>query len=159
MTFKNAVASAATPLKQAFKHGKQALGSHAGLVTCTANTRITGSVEVDNTLRRQYPNENRWDYGLGYSPPGSEKEFAVWIEVHSAYTSEVSVVLRKLSWLKIYLATNASELWAMTPQAGKPCVGFVWIATNGNHILPNTSQARQLALSAIGKPVSRLQLP
>lgn len=53
-----------------------------------------GSVDIDLRLSSKYPNSNRWDYVIGYG------DCAYFLEVHSAETSEVNVVLKKLNWLK-----------------------------------------------------------
>jgi hypothetical protein len=62
----------------------------------------------------------------------------------------VKSVLNKLQWLKDFLVNDAPEL-------NKEPKHFHWIASDGNHILPNSSQARQLAQSGI-KVVRELSL-
>ena len=57
----------------------------------------------------EFANQTRWDYGLGYQPANG-REQAVWVEVHSATTKEVSAVLRKLGWLRDWLEEHAEQL-------------------------------------------------
>ena len=55
---------------------------------------VTGSIDIDEDLREQFPTDNRWDYAVGYR--GSDAvEKAFFIEVHSAETSEIRCVVRK----------------------------------------------------------------
>ena len=160
MSFERAVRAAAPPVNNAYRPGKQALENrHRGKVTCADPRRLTGSIDLDSALARQptYANRPRWDYGLGYRPPqGSER--AVWIEVHSATTREVSAVLRKLQWLRGWLTTQATQLERMTVLTPND-VRYVWIASAGVHIPRNSRQARQLSQSSIRKPRQQLLLP
>ncbi|MGL5194454.1 MAG: hypothetical protein ACRC8Y_12785, partial [Chroococcales cyanobacterium] len=64
------------------------------------------------------------------------------VEVHSAKTDEVKTVIKKLEWLKEFLIQEAPELNQKPKQ-------FHWIASSGNHILPNSSQSRQLTKSGL----------
>lgn len=94
--FKEAVE--ATPeIKNCYQPGLQALGSYSTKIELLNNRECNGSVEIDECVRPNYPTANRWDYVVSY------KSAAYFIEVHSAETSEVSVVLTKLQWLKDWL--------------------------------------------------------
>lgn len=159
MTFKEAVAAAAPPVDAAYKPGKQALERrHRGKVDCADRQRLTGSINLDEALAREpgYANQPRWDYGLGYRPE-SGPECAVWVEVHSATTSEVSKVLRKLEWLRDWLNAEAEQLQKLTAAASG--ARFVWVASKGIQISGNSPQARLLSSSALSKPRKRLLLP
>ena len=159
MTFKQAVEAAPPPVNAAYRTGKQALKSgHRSKVTCADPQRLTGSIDLDSALAQQpgYAGKPRWDYGLGYRPSNG-KEQAIWIEVHSATTSEVSAVLRKLQWLRDWLNAQAVPLKRLTDRAGRD-IRFVWIASSGFNIPKNSPQFRQLNRS--GLPLkSRLELP
>ncbi len=160
MKFRDAVGQAEHPVPTAFEPGKKALEKrHRSLVNCDDPRRITGSIDLDATLTKvpKYASEPRWDYGLGYIPE-TGSECAVWVEVHSATTKQVSPVLRKLEWLKMWLSSNADELRKLTDSADENH-RFVWIASNGVHIPPNSSHARRLSESAIRKPRKMLNLP
>jgi hypothetical protein len=139
--------------------GKQAY--HAGLKALTAahrkriqqgEARILGSINLDGALCQRYPNEPRWDYGIGIQK--GNKPYAIWVEVHPANTSNVSEVLLKLRWLKGWLSGQATQLHALTP----PQRAYHWIATDGVHITPNSPEARQLAQAGLTMPREVLKL-
>lgn len=160
MKFRDAVGQAEHPVNTACKPGKKALErKHRNLVNCEEPQRITGSVNLDAALAslRKYASEPRWDYGLGYIPEDG-RECALWVEVHTATTREVSAVLRKLRWLEQWLNSSADDLRKLTDSADEKN-RFVWIASNGVHIPPNSRQARELNRSAIRKPRKTLNLP
>lgn len=143
MSFQEAIE--ATPLlKNALQNGLKALGSNSSKVKPSDPRKCEGSVDIDTAVKSTYPNDSRWDYALGYD--GTTH----FIEVHTAKTDEVKSVLKKLEWLKEFLSKDAPELH-------KEPKRFHWIASHGNHILPNSSQARQLATSGI-KVVKELSL-
>jgi len=76
----------------AFAPGLRALGKYSNIVELKDS--CDGSVDIDAAVAAKYPSANRWDYAFGYN---AKIHF---VEVHSANTSEVSVVLKKLQWLK-----------------------------------------------------------
>ena len=114
--------------------------------------KILGSVNIEETLHRRYPNEPHWDYAIGVQK--GNMPYAVWLEVHPASTSNVSEVLSKLRWLKEWLSSQATQLHALTP----PQRAYHWIATNGVHVVPNSPQARQLAQAGLTMPRRILNL-
>ncbi len=160
MSFEQAVRAAPHPVNGACRPGKQALENrHRGLVTCGDPRRLTGSLDLDSTLAQEpgYASQPLWDYGLGYQPEGGPEQ-AVWVEVHSATTKEVSRVLNKLRWLQDWLSTEAEQLRIMTDRTGAD-IRFVWIASAGVNISRNSPQARRLSQSAIRQPRKQLSLP
>ena len=160
MSFREAVEDAPPPVNGAYRAGIQAPeGRHRKHVTCGDARRLTGSIDLDRTLAREpgYANTPRWDYGIGYKP-GNGPEQAVWVEVHSATTREVSTVLRKLQWLRDWLNEEAEQLMRMTNAAAEDR-RYVWIASAGVRIPGNSPQARQLSTSGIGKVLRHLSLP
>ena len=135
MSFQTAIDK--TPLlKDHLKNGLRALGSNSSKVQPTDTSKCEGSVDIDSAVKSTYPNDSRWDYAVGYNGK------TYFIEVHSAKTDEVKSVLKKLQWLKDFLTKDA-------PDFDKERKSFHWVASSGNHILPNSSQARQLAKSGI----------
>ncbi len=159
-TFADAVKAAPQPVAAALQTGKQALSrAHRAQVVCEDETRWTGSIELDEALEQDpaHGNANRWDYGLGYKDPDG-RESAVWVEVHSAETGEVSTVINKLRWLKDYLPTNCPDLSALT-RAAPEKFRFVWVASGRYAILPNSPQLRALRTAGLDPPVRRLVLP
>jgi hypothetical protein len=131
--------------------GLQALGNHRRRVQCADIQRLIGSVALDDELKAKYPNDPRWDYGIGLRT--GKGESAVWIEVHPASTSEVTTVLTKLRWLKNWLKTQALLLDKLTTAQA-----YYWVATSGVHIRPGSPQARRLQLAGLPSPRSRIIL-
>ena len=135
MSFQSAIEN--TPsLKAAYQKGLQALGSNSSKIKPGNSKQCEGSVDIYTTLVAAYPNDSRWDYALGYNG------ITYFVEVHSAKTDEVKTVIKKLEWLKEFLIQEAPELNQEPKQ-------FHWIASSGNHILPNSSQSRQLTKSGL----------
>jgi hypothetical protein len=145
-TFKQAVEET-EEIKNGYQNGLKALGNYSNKVELGDTKKCEGSVAIDDCTESLYPQENRWDYVFGY------KGDAYFVEVHSAHTSEVSVVLKKLQWLKDWLNSKAPEIKKLQAKDK----AFIWIQTNGNHILPKSSQIRLLAEKGL-KPVSKLIL-
>jgi len=144
-TFKQVVE--ATPdVENGYQVGLGALGQYRNKINA-ANTRLlNGSVDIDACTTVKYPNENRWDYALAYS------QKVYFVEVHSANTGQVNVVLRKLQWLKDWLNSSAPEIKKMKAQ--QP---YYWIMSNNNRILKGSSQARQISQAGL-KPMPCLNL-
>jgi hypothetical protein len=135
MSFKISIEN--TPLlKDAFRNGLKALGSNSKKIKLADSRQCEGSVDIDTEVRDRYPNASRWDYGIGYG------ETTHFIEVHSAKTDEVKSVLNKLAWLKDFLVKDAPDL-------NREKKRFHWVASGANHVLPHSSQARQLAQAGL----------
>ena len=135
MSFISAVKK--TPLlKEALKPGLKALGANSSKIRPNSSQKCEGSVDIDAAVRRQYPNSPRWDYALGYDGKTHL------IEVHPAETHEVASLLKKLQWVKNFLAEDAPKLNEEPKQ-------FHWIASGRGAILPNSPQARRLAKQGI----------
>ena len=145
-TFKQAVEET-EEIKNGYQNGLKALGNYSNKVELGDTKKCEGSVAIDDCTESLYPQENRWDYVFSY------KGEAYFVEVHSAHTSEVSVVLKKLQWLKDWLNSKAPEIKKLQAKDK----AFIWIQTNGNHILSKSSQNRLLAEKGL-KPVSKLIL-
>lgn len=145
-TFKQVVEET-EEIKNGYQNGLKALGKYSSKVELGDTKQCNGSVAIDDCTASLYPQENRWDYVFSY------RDKAYFVEVHSAHTTEVSVVLKKLQWLKDWLNSKAPEIKKI--QAKEKA--FIWIQTNGNHILPKSSQNRLLAEKGL-KPASKLSL-
>ncbi len=148
LSFKEAV-EATKDIETCYQAGLKALGKYSGKISVKDPKKLCGSVDIDSCVAKKYPQSNRWDYAICYD--GS----VFFVEVHSANTGEVSTVLRKLQWLKDWLVAEAPEVNNLKVKYTAP---YYWIQSNGNHILPNSPQARQVALKGL-RPISILQLP
>ncbi len=137
----------ATPeISQCYQPGLRALGSNSSKIQ-PADTRCCyGSVDLDACLQTKYPDDNRWDYLLSY------KKKAYFVEVHPAHTSEVDTVLKKLNWLKKWLAAHAPLVDKQ--KAVKP---YYWIASGKANILKTSPHYRRAAQAGL-MPVSVLKL-
>lgn len=147
MTFKKAVED--TPdVATNFRTGLSALGTHSSKVTVSDTTQLQGSIDIDSSTTAKYPQANRWDYAFGY------RGEAFFIEVHSANTSEVSTVLKKLQWLKGWLNDQAPEINKLKAKNLPP---FYWIQSKGFAILKTSPQYRTAAQNKI-MPIIKLTL-
>jgi len=126
-------------LRDTYEPGLQALGNDSKKVHLADPKKCHGSVNIDKHLKTICPNENLWDYLFGY------EDKAYFVEVHPACTSEVQTVINKLAWLK-----NRMRRWSVLIQ-NMPKT-YHWIATNGIHILKDSSEARLLAKAGLSIP-------
>jgi len=133
------------------RDGLQALSSADRQRIHPQNPRsVTGSVDIDRDLRASFPEDNRWDYAVGYRG-ADDREKAYFIEVHPAETSEVKRILQKARALSDWARQHAPELWAMPRQ-------LHWVASGRCHIRLNDAYRRQLALAGLGSPKEMLDL-
>ena len=147
MTFKQAVE--ATPdVATGFRTGLNALGPYRSKITVSDTRLLQGSVDIDTCTATKYPNSNRWDYSFAYNGQ------VFFIEVHSANSSEVSTVLRKLKWLREWLNEKAPEI---NKQKAKSQTAFYWIQSK-NFAIPKTSPQYRAAEAAGLKPIANLSL-
>ena len=150
MIFQQAVVQTADLGASAFRYGLRALGNDSSRVQSASTRSLVGSVALDKVLRARYPDDPRWDYGIGLKK--SARVSAVWIEVHPASTSEVTTVLNKLKWLKNWLTNHAPALQKLTGVRS-----YFWVATRGVHIRPGSPQARLLQLAGLSLPRKRVE--
>jgi hypothetical protein len=145
--FKDAVL--ATPeVKDCYREGLQALGIHSSKVLLSDTRKAEGSVEIDACVSEKYPQDNRWDYALGYDGE------AYFMEVHTANTSQVSTVLRKLQWLKDWLHAEAPEINKIKAKERTP---FYWVFSKKFDIDKNSRQYKLLVQKGL-MPTSKLKL-
>ncbi len=130
-----------------YQSGLQALGKYSQKIVVVDTSKCEGSIDIDACTTAIYPNANRWDYALAYDSK------VYFVEVHSAETSEVSVVLRKLQWLKDWLNEKAPKVREL--KAEQP---YYWIQSGKFSILKNSPQAKTIAQSGL-RPIPKLILP
>lgn len=125
----------ATPsIKGAYCPGVQALEDRDRKMLAEGDRKLaTGSVALDEAVRKAHPTANRWDYGIGL--PADSGDMVLWLEVHHAASGEADRVLRKLEWLKHWLRTSAPELDRLPKK-------FVWLLSNVE-TNPNDRHRRQ----------------
>jgi hypothetical protein len=153
MAFRKAVIST-EELSDAYRLGLHALaGADRNRLECAQPRRLTGSVNLEASLRDRHPNEPIWDYGIGLRT-GNRNECAIWIEVHPASSGHVEALVKKVKWLKGWLQTSAPALNGMT----RGTAGFVWIASGRVLFQRSSRQARELAAAGVSFPCERFRL-
>jgi hypothetical protein len=145
--FKNAVEQT-EEVANCFQSGLSALGNHSSKIQVANKRDLQGSIDIDNCTRQKYPSSNRWDYAFAYAGE------IFFVEVHSAQTSEVATVLKKLTWLKDWLKRSAPEINKMKAVSQTP---FYWIQSKG-FAIPSQSRQYRLAVTKGLKPVSKIVL-
>jgi hypothetical protein len=113
-------------------------GEGKGKIRASDSRSILGSSNIDKDCLATYPNAHRWDYVVGYVL--SKTMVAHFIEVHSAVSSQVSVMRRKLDWLEAYLNRDANRA------LGRIAREYHWVASGRFKIPKNSPQYRQLLL-------------
>lgn len=113
----------ATPgISNAHQPGIQALEPRDRKLLAETDKKLaTGSIFLDDALKKSQPNANRWDYGIGLGD--DEHETVLWLEVHHAASKQADLLVKKLDWLKHWLRTAAPELEHMPRK-------FVWLLSN-----------------------------
>lgn len=139
-------------IKNCYQSGLQALGKHSKKIELGDHKFCEGSVDIDTCLKNdpynKYSRSNRWDYCFSY------KGEVYFIEVHGAITAEVSVVLKKLKWLKDWLHQEAPKLNRLKAKSKTP---YYWIQSDNFDIPKTSSQYRTIVQAGI-KPIPKLKL-
>ena len=121
-------------IKDALKPGLSALKGNSKAVRATDTKLIDGSVDIDEAVRDKYPEDSRWDYVVGYANE------AFFIEVHPAATSNVDEMVKKVKWLKDWLASSATDLKTLHKKEV-----YYWVPSGKVNILPGSVQYRKIA--------------
>lgn len=118
-------------------------------VSAPQSVRISGSVDLDECMRRKDPHANRWDYVIAKSVNPSDDEL-FYVEVHPAKSEEVSAMIKKRQWLEDWINSGQTRLDRMKTRST-----FTWIASGRILIQKNSSQDRLIRKHRLF-PVSRL---
>ena len=149
MEFERAVRETRGLGDDAYQPGMQALPRNdRAKVDCRNPALLTGSVFVDEALRHAQPNAPRWDYAVGVMDGRTEK--IVWVEVHPATTHGVTEVLRKLAWLRQWLAGDGLPLARLPAR-------HAWVASDRICIPRGSPQYKRAATAGL-LPKRRLEL-
>jgi hypothetical protein len=114
-------------------------GEGHGQIRAASADRLWGSVDVDGDCKAAYPEESRWDYAIGYGSEGGSKAQVFFVEVHSAVSSQVSAMAKKLDWLKGFLNRPRSAPLARLRRE------YHWVASGKVDIPRHLPQYRNLA--------------
>ncbi|MCQ2253142.1 MAG: hypothetical protein MJZ61_06815 [Bacteroidales bacterium] len=129
-------------IASAYKSGIQAIkGNERPKFSFPDSHCIKGSVDIDNALKSKYPEQNRWDYAIGYG------DLVVYAEVHPCSTSEVSTIINKRDWLLGWLKDTALNKFDKS---------LYWVATQGVAI-KDAKKKKELSMKGI-KVCSKLEL-
>jgi hypothetical protein len=146
----------ATAPRLALKPGLRAIkkGEGHGQIVAEVPQRLLGSAAIDDDCRPAYPTDDRWDYVIGYDRAG--KAIAHFVEVHSAETSEVTKMGKKLRWLQDFLLKPPQKkLSALDPE-------YHWVASGRFNIPKHVPQYRTLTTTlrkaGLRFPVKKLVL-
>lgn len=152
MTFREAVQG--TPhLERAWKPGLGALRTRdRGHIKPSDPRRLQGSVDVDAALREHEPNANRWDFAIGYRHTNRPKDCIYWVEIHTADDKEFDVVLRKMNWLRDWLAGDGRTLNQFESD-------FVWVSSGANSLTLGAPRLKQLAQLGLQQKTKFLRIP
>lgn len=132
-------------IKGKTKPGLSALGANSAHIKPSKTHLVTGSVDIDSSVKSLHPNEPRWDYAIGYA---NEVFF---VEVHPADTSNVNEMINKVNWLKEWLSSIAPDLKKL-----HKCGFYHWIPSGRMRISRNSPQYRRIAANniVIKKPLA-----
>ncbi len=147
LSFQEAV-KASPDVSENYCAGLTAFGKYSSKVSVDNTHYLQGSIDIDKSTEKKYPNDSRWDYAFAY------KGEVYFIEVHSAYSSEVSVLMKKFQWLNDWLIREAPEILKLKSKSRFP---FYWIQSKG-FAIPKTSPQYRQAISIGLKPIAKLNL-
>ena len=133
MTFKEKVEKIEA-IKNCYCEGLNAIEKKNKNYLRFSNSRsIEGSVNLDKCLKNTCPNDNRWDYAIGY------KNKVYFVEIHPATKNEIDTVFKKLEWLK---RNKQNTVF-------KSDNNYYWIGTDGVKISPSSNDYKKIAKSGI----------
>lgn len=121
-------------IKNGYCVGLKALNSNSPKLKVGDKKNLLGSVDIDTCTKKQYPNDSRWDYAIGYAGK------ALFVEVHPANTSNVKEMFKKVMWLEEWLNENGKPL----AKIRKDRILY-WIPSGKVAILKTSPQYRSLA--------------
>jgi len=148
MKFRTAVACT-QEIATSLRSGLDALSNaHRNSIIAPRSRKITGSVDIDAALQSAYPNNNRWDYAVGYYISNQDDK-AFFIEFHRATVDEVSLVIQKKRWLESWMSGKPID--NLRPRR------FVWVSAGGINIPKNSHQRRDINNNGL-QLVRRLEL-
>lgn len=146
MSLKGCISAAG--LAHAIQPGLQALGANSNRIQVVPPSKATESVDLDAALTEAKVPGAKWDYGIGIARRSGHE--IAWVEVHTATSSEVDAVLKKLDALRSWLRAHPPHC------TGAPS-SFHWVATGaGVHI--DAARRRRLNAAGLRMPRSLLRL-
>lgn len=142
--FKRAV-SQTQELADAYCPGLQALKDNAAYILPDQPQLLDGSVDIDKSVQKLYPEEPRWDYVIGY------QQRAYFVEIHPAGSDSIADITKKAQWLRQWLQAKAPLLRDMSASNE-----LYWIPSGRCAIAPKSKQAKllaQLKIKIVARPM------
>lgn len=127
--------------------GLTALGSYSTKIEVEDSQLIDGSLDIDSSVKKLYPEDARWDYAISYNGK------VYFVEIHPAMTGEVTKILEKLAWLKQWLRQQAPLINKIKAE-----VPYHWVQVSNCTILSTSPQYRRLAAAGLF-PKRKCKLP
>lgn len=151
MNFRNAVLKSPN-LSKTFCQGLQALERvHREQTTCENTRRLSGSVNIDAALKHVAPQDNRWDYAIGFRCRGSSEQ-VYWVEFHPATHGEIKSVMAKAIWLNGWLKKDGKLLAKFSNRR-------LWVSTGKTRLSLGGYQLKQLAEIGVSHIGRSLKIP
>lgn len=115
---------------------------------------LRGSVDVDKAHQKvkKHAQSNRWDFAIGFQHTNRKKEFIYWLEIHTGSDSEISVMLRKLEWLRDWLKQEGKALSDFDCQ-------YVWAPSGATNFTKRARQVKALADKGLHYAGSGFKIP
>lgn len=150
-----------TPVRRALREGSALLPlvadglgavkkAHHDYFDTAVRRDFADSLELDEAMRENRDQENRWDYLLGHAPSGE----VVAVEPHPAKEADITAVIQK--------RTAAREQLQGHLRDGVRVAKWLWVASGKVHFADTEKARRQLDQNGIefaGRKVAAKHLP
>ena len=118
----------------------------------TSKARLRGSVDIDTALMKSQPQANRWDFAIGYQHANRSDEFVYWVETHTGSDNQISVMLKKLEWLQIWMKADGKELAKFDHK-------MIWVPSGATSFTKGSTQVRRLVDQGLHYSGSVFKIP
>jgi hypothetical protein len=134
------------------ENGLQAVerGHVHDLIEEVARTSFEDSLDLDQALKEEYPEDARWDYLLGHGASGN----VVALEPHSAKNDQISTVIQKRTAARIQLRDHTKD--------GSTISHWYWVASGRVDFAPTEKAIRLLdqnGITFVGRRLLPKHLP
>jgi hypothetical protein len=138
----------ASSLRPAVRKGMGAfLQRDRTLVALSERSKIGDSLDLDEALKKDFPNANRWDYV--FSVPGASKLIA--LEPHTAKDAELGVIIAKKQHAARHLRAHLQPRYGVSE--------WLWVShgrTSFSRMEQATRRLAQAGIKYLGRSVDRL---
>ncbi|MGI9250495.1 MAG: hypothetical protein ACR2PR_04785 [Pseudohongiellaceae bacterium] len=141
--------------------GKQAMQKmYRTQIVAANNINIVGSIDLDAHFKKTEPNNNRWDYSLGFSVGrNNDCKFVIHVEPHPASNpQEIDTVIKKLRWLRDKLKLAKFSKLASLTKATYHAKQFCWLYSGQSSFKVGSKEHKLLAQAGIELPKRTLKV-